>query len=209
MPTRSSPPRRTPSPERWQAAVTAWAALDSPVGRLGLAASPRGLCAVVLPESSRHRLPPGTPPDPNPASPPARTPSAPAGAPRPTSAPVTAETHAAQRWLTQAQRELDQYFTQRRQSFRVPLDLRGTPFQVAVWQALQQIPFGDTRSYLAVALAVGRPRASRAVGQANHVNPVAIVVPCHRVIGANGALTGYGGGLDCKRWLLAWERPSD
>ena len=83
---------------------------------------------------------------------------------------------------------------------------RGTPFQEKVWQGLRAIPPGQTRSYGQLAAAIGRPGASRAVGAANHANPVGIVVPCHRVIGANGALTGYAGGLDRKRWLLEHER---
>ncbi|HEV7213658.1 MAG TPA: methylated-DNA--[protein]-cysteine S-methyltransferase [Chloroflexota bacterium] len=89
--------------------------------------------------------------------------------------------------------------------FRVALDLRGTPFQVAVWQALQQIGYGELRSYGAVAAAIGRPSAVRPVGAANGANPVPIIVPCHRVIGSNGLLTGYGGGMELKAWLLRRE----
>ncbi len=89
--------------------------------------------------------------------------------------------------------------------FTCPLDLHGTPFQVAVWQALVRIPYGETRSYAEIAQAIDRPRAVRAVGAANGANPVAIIVPCHRVIGSNGTLTGYGGGLPAKRWLLSLE----
>jgi methylated-DNA-[protein]-cysteine S-methyltransferase len=88
----------------------------------------------------------------------------------------------------------------------IPVDAHGTPFQQAVWKALRQLRAGETTSYGALALAIGRPGASRAVGLANGSNPVAIVVPCHRVIGADGTLTGYGGGLDRKRWLLDHER---
>lgn len=88
----------------------------------------------------------------------------------------------------------------------VPVEAAGTPFQRLVWSALREIPAGTTMSYGQVAARIGKPRSSRAVGMANGSNPVAIVVPCHRVIGATGALTGYGGGLDRKRWLLAHER---
>jgi methylated-DNA-[protein]-cysteine S-methyltransferase len=90
----------------------------------------------------------------------------------------------------------------------LPVALVGTEFQRAVWAALREIPCGDTWSYGAVARRIGKPAAVRAVGLANHANPVAIVVPCHRVVGGDGSLTGYGGGLDRKRWLLAHERPA-
>jgi len=88
----------------------------------------------------------------------------------------------------------------------LPVDAGGTPFQQCVWRALREIPPGATRSYAALARAIGRPRAVRAVGAANGRNPIALAVPCHRVIGASGALTGYGGGLERKRWLLHHER---
>ena len=103
-------------------------------------------------------------------------------------------------------RELEEYFAGERTRFTVPLDLRGTSFQKQCWQALLDIPYGETRSYADIAWAVGRPRAFRAVGMANHDNPVAIIVPCHRVVGSNGDLTGYGGGLEVKRRLLELER---
>ena len=98
-----------------------------------------------------------------------------------------------------------EYFQGERTLFSIPLDMRGTPFQLAVWQALLAIPYGSTRSYSDIARAIGRPRASRAVGQANHANPLAIVVPCHRVVGQQGQLTGYGGGLSLKSELLELE----
>lgn len=101
--------------------------------------------------------------------------------------------------------QLAAYFDGELTDFDVRLELGGTAFQAAVWSALRQIPFGTTASYGALAAAVGRPGASRAVGLANGRNPVAIVVPCHRVIGADGSLTGYGGGMDRKRWLLDHE----
>jgi methylated-DNA-[protein]-cysteine S-methyltransferase len=87
----------------------------------------------------------------------------------------------------------------------IPVDTGGTPFQLSVWSALREIPVGQTRSYAEIARAVGRPTATRAVGAANGQNPVALIVPCHRVIGADGSLTGYGGGLRRKRWLLDHE----
>ncbi len=101
--------------------------------------------------------------------------------------------------------ELRRYFASERLQFSCPLDLRGTPFQISVWQELCRIPYGETRSYGEIAHTLGRPSASRAVGAANGSNPVAIIVPCHRVIGSHGALTGYGGGLPTKSWLLALE----
>ena len=108
--------------------------------------------------------------------------------------------------LRAAREQLEEYFAGRRTAFDPPLALRGTPFQTRVWKALLRIPFGATASYGDVARAIGAPGASRAVGGANHRNPLAIVVPCHRVIGADGSLTGYGGGESRKRRLLALER---
>jgi len=102
-------------------------------------------------------------------------------------------------------RELDEYFNGRLCQFTVPLDLRGTPFQCQVWEELRRIPYGETHTYGQVARALGRPSAARAVGQANRRNPVAILVPCHRVIGSNGKLTGYAGGLNRKEALLDLE----
>jgi O-6-methylguanine DNA methyltransferase len=102
--------------------------------------------------------------------------------------------------------ELHQYFAGRRRKFDFPLDLRGTDFQLACWRALLAVPYGQTRSYAEIARAVGRPRGFRAVGMANNRNPIAIVVPCHRVIAADGTLCGYGGGLEIKRNLLELER---
>ncbi len=107
--------------------------------------------------------------------------------------------------LAPAVRQLAEYFAGRRSSFDLVLDLQGTPFQLQVWDALLRIPWGETRSYRDVALELGRPGAFRAVGGAVGSNPVSIVVPCHRVIGAGGRLVGYGWGLDRKRWLLAHE----
>jgi len=101
--------------------------------------------------------------------------------------------------------ELDDYFARRRSRFTVPLDLRGTPFQRQVWQLLRDIPYGQTVSYSDLARSLGRRNAARAVGGAVGSNPISIIVPCHRVIGANGSLTGYGGGLSRKRALLNLE----
>jgi methylated-DNA-[protein]-cysteine S-methyltransferase len=102
--------------------------------------------------------------------------------------------------------QLDRYFAGEPIRFDVPLRLVGTPFQRAVWSELAAIAYGTTISYRELAARIGNPRAVRAVGAANGKNPVSIIVPCHRVVGADGDLVGYGGGLDCKRWLLAHER---
>jgi methylated-DNA-[protein]-cysteine S-methyltransferase len=107
---------------------------------------------------------------------------------------------------TDAVRQLEEYFRGRRQSFDLPLALVGTPFQVAVWTQLAAIPYGRTVSYREVARRVGRETATRAVGAAVGANALSIVVPCHRVVGQDGSLTGYGGGLHHKRWLLALEQ---
>ncbi|CAN5208853.1 methylated-DNA--[protein]-cysteine S-methyltransferase [soil metagenome] len=107
--------------------------------------------------------------------------------------------------LAEAASQLSAYFAGRRQSFDLPLDFRGTDFQKSVWVALLAIPFGETRSYTQIAAAIGRAGASRAVGVANGRNPLSIVAPCHRVIGASGALTGFAGGLEAKAWLLRLE----
>ena len=102
--------------------------------------------------------------------------------------------------------QLAEYFAGERDVFDLDLRPSGTDFQLAVWRALKAIPFGETRSYGEIAAAVGRPKAARAVGMANNRNPIAVVVPCHRVIGANGAMVGYAGGLGRKTWLLTHER---
>ena len=102
--------------------------------------------------------------------------------------------------------QLDAYFAGERTSFDLPLDLQGTPFQQDAWRALAEIPFGQTRSYAQQAALLGRPRAFRAVGAANGRNPVSIVLPCHRVVGSDGSLTGFAGGVETKRWLLEHER---
>jgi methylated-DNA-[protein]-cysteine S-methyltransferase len=103
--------------------------------------------------------------------------------------------------------QLQEYFDGTRREFDLPLDLRGTGFQLTVWCELARIPYGETISYGELARRIGEPTASRAVGAANGANPIPIVIPCHRVIGANGSLTGFGGGIETKKWLLALERP--
>jgi AraC family transcriptional regulator of adaptative response/methylated-DNA-[protein]-cysteine methyltransferase len=108
-------------------------------------------------------------------------------------------------FLAQTRVELDEYFAGRRKEFRIPLVIAGTPFQESVWRELLRIPFGTTVSYHQIATRIGRPGSSRAVGRANGDNRIAIIIPCHRVIGSNGSLTGYGGGEPNKRWLLDHE----
>ncbi len=151
--------------------------LPSPVGRLKLVASDAGLVAILWEEDDPDRVRLSTMTE------------------RPDHA-VLAETS----------RQLRDYFAGRRQSFSVTLDFRGTDFQKEVWAALVAIPFGETRSYGALARQLGRPSASRAVGAANGRNPISIIAPCHRVLGANGALTGFAGGLAAKQFLLDHER---
>jgi len=148
----------------------------SPVGPLTVGVTARGLAAL---EFERGRTQPHR-------------------RPGDTWAPSRAQTAA-------AMAELDEYFSGRRRTFTVPLDLRGTEFQLRCWHALQEIPYGETITYAELARRVGSPRGFRAVGMANHDNPVAIVVPCHRVLASDGSLGGYGGGLDVKRALLQLE----
>lgn len=108
--------------------------------------------------------------------------------------------------LRQAVRELTEFFAGKRRNFTVPLAPVGTPFQQQVWRALQTVPYGATCSYREIARLIGRPAACRAVGGANHCNPIPIIIPCHRVVGADGRLTGYAGGLAIKSRLLQFER---
>jgi methylated-DNA-[protein]-cysteine S-methyltransferase len=156
--------------------LTAQHHFDSPLGPMRLAASPQGLCGLWF-EGDPHQ-------------------------PELGAVPVNGE----HPLLQQTVRQLQAYFAGERQDFDLPLDLsRGTPFQQAAWQALRALPYGSTCSYRALSAAIGRPRAVRAVGAAIGRNPVSIIVPCHRVIGANGALTGYAGGLPRKQALLRLE----
>jgi methylated-DNA-[protein]-cysteine S-methyltransferase len=104
--------------------------------------------------------------------------------------------------------QLSEYFARSRRTFTIPIALAGTPFQKRVWSELMTIPYGETRSYRQLAEAIGNPSSMRAVGAANGQNPISIIVPCHRVIGSDGALVGYGGGLERKRFLLDLERPA-
>ena len=103
--------------------------------------------------------------------------------------------------------QLDEYFNKKRQAFDMPFDFEGTDFQIRVWQELLKIPFGKTKSYMDISKTLGDVKAIRAVGMANGKNKIAIIVPCHRVIGSDGSLTGYAGGLDRKKWLLDFEIP--
>jgi methylated-DNA-[protein]-cysteine S-methyltransferase len=108
--------------------------------------------------------------------------------------------------LTEVERQLSEYFAGKRTEFKLPLEPRGTDFQKKVWNSLRTIPFGETKSYGEIASAIGSPRACRAVGAANGKNPLPIIIPCHRVIGASGALVGFAGGLEIKAKLLSLER---
>jgi methylated-DNA-[protein]-cysteine S-methyltransferase len=150
---------------------------DSPVGTLTLVAAPAGLKAIAWPDRDWRHV------------------GLDSADVEPGSSP----------FLDQTERELDEYFAGDRTSFDVPLELEGTDFQLAAWRALAAIPYGETRSYAEQATRIGRPSAVRAVGAANGRNPVSIVLPCHRVVGSDGALRGFGGGLDVKEWLLRHE----
>jgi O-6-methylguanine DNA methyltransferase len=119
--------------------------------------------------------------------------------------PKTTQLKESRELLTPYLEQLAEYFAGQRRQFTIPLDLRGTVFQLKCWRALLDIPYGETRSYRDLAQAIGHPNAFRAVGMSNNRNPIAIVVPCHRVIAADGSLCGYGGGLDIKRKLLDLE----
>jgi methylated-DNA-[protein]-cysteine S-methyltransferase len=151
--------------------------VPSPVGRLKLVAGDVGLVAILWEQDDPDRVRLGT--------------------------MAESPDHSV---LAETERQLGDYFAGRLQRFTVPLDFRGTEFQKAVWAALLTIPFGETRSYGELARQIGRPSASRAVGAANGRNPISIVAPCHRVLGSNGALTGFAGGLAAKDHLLGHER---
>jgi methylated-DNA-[protein]-cysteine S-methyltransferase len=110
------------------------------------------------------------------------------------------------RAVAQAAIQLEQYFAGERTEFALDIELEGTSFERRVWEAVRAIPYGETSSYAEIARRVGRPNASRAVGRANGRNPIAVIVPCHRVVGSDGSLTGYAGGVEMKRALLALER---
>lgn len=149
--------------------------LDTPLGPLTLAATTKGLAGAWFDDQAHH---PGV---------------------------LDAPVNGGQRWLAQAAFELGEYFAGQRRSFEVPLDPQGTPFQASVWLALQRIACGQLHSYGAIAQEIGRPAAARAVGAAVGRNPISVIVPCHRVVGSDGALTGYAGGLPRKEALLSLE----
>ena len=163
------------------AVVAVFRSIASPVGVLSLSASPRGLTGVQFENDTVERF-------------------------------VVADSFSAKereqaaRYLEIVEAQLGEYFARQRTVFALKLDLLGTPFQLDVWKSLARIPYGETTSYGQQAKWVGRPAAVRAVGGANGRNPVAIVLPCHRVVGANGSLTGFGGGLERKTWLLEHEK---
>jgi len=161
--------------------MNAWSIVDSPVGPLYLEASPLGLHKLAF------------------ASNPRKYERAAAAAPREDAHPQAAA------HLTEAVRQLREYFEGSRRAFELALDLSGTPFQKRVWQAIAAIPYSRTVSYAQLAAAAGAPAAYRAAGAACGANPVALVVPCHRVVGSDGGLHGFGGGLPVKRWLLDHE----
>ena len=108
--------------------------------------------------------------------------------------------------IKETYKQLSEYFAKKRKTFDIPLKLEGTEFQKAVWHALMKIPYGKTATYLEIAETIGNPKASRAVGMANNKNKIPIIIPCHRVIGTNGSLTGYAGGLEIKKKLLELEK---
>ena len=152
--------------------------IKTPVGEMRAAATDRGLCVLLFPNKE-------------------------------TVWPAREGSAGARKHLAETRKALDEYFSGRRKEFSgIALDMRGTDFQRSVWSALLTIPFGETRSYGDIAKQIGNPKAVRAVGLANGQNPVPVIVPCHRVIGANGKLTGFGGGIETKQWLLAHEGAS-
>ena len=151
--------------------------MDSPVGRLTLVASNKGLAAILWQNDRPSRVRLGE--------------------------LIEDERHPV---LVETARQLDEYFAGKRKTFSVALDMRGTRFQKDVWEGLLAIPFGETRSYADLARRLGNPKATRAVGAANGRNPISIIVPCHRVIGSSGKLTGFAGGLDIKARLLELEQ---
>ena len=156
-----------------------YSVMQSPIGPLTIVASNGALVAVLM--DGHHRSP----------------------------VPESAWGERVDDALPDATLQLEEYFAGKRQAFDLPLAPSGTEFQRRVWAALAEIPYGETRSYGQIATAIGRPGASRAVGMANGRNPVSIVVPCHRVVGASGSLTGYAGGPERKQFLLDLERGKD
>lgn len=159
-----------------------WSEVESALGTFGIASTDKGVLTMLLPrepmgqEAVIRRLAPGA-------------------------EIVPDDGHNAE-----AIRQLREYLAGERQKWDLPLDMRGTPFQVAVWEALYEVPYGETASYGEIARRIGKPEAVRAVGAANGANPLPPLIPCHRIIGSNGKLTGYGGGLPLKQKLLDLER---
>jgi methylated-DNA-[protein]-cysteine S-methyltransferase len=151
--------------------------MESPIGKLKLVASDKGLVAILWEKDSPRRVR--------------------------LSDLVANDQHPV---LVETEQQLGEYFAGKRKTFSIALDMRGTRFQKDVWEALLAIPFGETRSYGQLAKQLGNPRATRAVGAANGKNPVSIIVPCHRVIGSSGKLTGFAGGLEAKARLLSLEK---
>lgn len=155
----------------------AYKTIDSPVGKLKLVASDKGLVAVLWEKEKPSRVRVGE-----------------------------VEKKEAHPVLIKAERQIAEYFAGKRRSFSVRIDMQGTTFQKKVWDALLAIPFGETRTYGDLARRLGRPHAARAVGSASGKNPLSIIVPCHRLLGSTGKLTGFAGGLDAKTRLLELER---
>ncbi|HUB72078.1 MAG TPA: methylated-DNA--[protein]-cysteine S-methyltransferase [Acidimicrobiales bacterium] len=167
----------TSRPSRQPSPSDGWWAVETPVGRLALAGDDDALHFLRLPgDSDGEQL------------------------------AASGREHGRPSSVAKAEAQLHAYFAGELTSFDLPLGPTGTAFQQKVWWALAEIPFGETRSYGEIARKVGNPKACRAVGMANNRNPIALIIPCHRVIGANGSLTGYGGGLALKERLLAHER---
>jgi len=158
----------------------AYKTLQSPIGKLKLVASERGLSAVLWENDNPNRVKLGL---------------------------MSEDMN--HPLLLKAEQQLNDYFARRLKSFHIPYDFTGTEFQKTVWRALAAIPFGETRTYAQIASQIGHPKAMRAVGAANGRNPISIIVPCHRVIGSNGTLTGFAGGLEAKKFLLGLERSDD
>jgi len=154
----------------------AYKTIESPVGKLKLVASDKALVAILWENDSPRRV---------------------------RLSKLVADDRSPV--LVETERQLGEYFSGKRKMFSIALDMRGTPFQKDVWRALLAIPYGETRSYRQLAKQLGKPQATRAVGTANGRNPLSIIVPCHRVIGSSGKLTGFAGGLEVKAHLLGLE----
>ncbi|AVX30124.1 MULTISPECIES: methylated-DNA--[protein]-cysteine S-methyltransferase [unclassified Carboxydocella] len=163
--------------------IIRWSEMLSPIGPLVLVSTEKGLCRLVLPGEGQATLLNWLN--------------------RKWTEEIVVERNL--KVHQQAIEQLGAYFAGELQQFDLPLDVSGSPFQLQVWQELQKIPYGETRTYQEIATNIGKPRAVRAVGQANNRNPIPVIIPCHRVIGKSGALVGYGGGLEVKLYLLGLE----